>query len=104
MNSQLVKLLCVLDSHLMISKCDKRERPERFGDKDVSNLAILHEVLSQFISSHVLCAATNKHFTIIGTRLEDKKQKYETGCHCGMLAFVLYCTQTHLIVCLIKML
>lgn len=56
----------------MICKSDKRKCPERFGDKHISNLAVLHEVLSQFISSHVLCAAANKDFTIIRTGLQNK--------------------------------
>lgn len=71
----------------MIRKRDKRKSPERFGDKDVGNLAVLHKVLSQFIGRHVLCAAANKDFTIIGTRLQDRQQKPEISCRCGILLF-----------------
>lgn len=68
----------------MIRKRDKCKCPKRFGDKDVSNLAVLHKVLSQFIGSHVLCAAANKDFTVIGTGLRDKQQKHEISCHDGI--------------------
>lgn len=61
------------ESHLVISKCDKSKCPERFGDEDISDFAILHEVLPQVIRRHVLCTSTNKDFTaphwLIGTRL-----------------------------------
>lgn len=64
-------------SHLIICKCDKRKCPEGFGDKDISNLAILHEVLPQFISCHVLCTTANKDLTtshgLIRTRLRGQR-------------------------------
>ena len=72
----------------MICKRHKRKCSERLGDKDIGNLAVLHEVLSQFVSSHVLCAAANKDLTIVGTRLQTK-QKRETIWRCGTLAFLI---------------
>ena len=65
------------ESHLIICKCDKCKRSERFGDKDISDFTILHEVLPQFISCHVLCTAANKDFTtshgLIRTCLRGQK-------------------------------
>lgn len=70
----------------MIRKRDERKSPERFGDKDVGDLAVLLKVLSQFISRHVLCAAANKDFTVIGTRLQDTQQEpQEISHHCATL-------------------
>lgn len=69
----------------MIRKRDERKSPERFGDKDVGDLAVLLKVLSQFISRHVLCAAANKDFTIIGTRLQDTQQEPEISHHSATL-------------------
>lgn len=52
-----------LNSYLVISKCDECKCPERLGDEDISDFAILHKVLPQVISCHILCTAANKDFT-----------------------------------------
>lgn len=64
-------------SYLIISKCDKCKGSERFGDEDISDFTILHEVLPQVISRHVLCAAADKDFTashgLIRTNLRGQR-------------------------------
>lgn len=48
-------------TYLIISKGNKSKSSERLGDKDIRDLAILHEKLPQIISSQVLSATANKH-------------------------------------------
>lgn len=61
------------DAYLIISKRDKSECTERFGNEDVGDFTILHKVLPQLIGRHVFCAAANKYFAaahgLIGTNL-----------------------------------
>lgn len=48
-------------AYLVISKRNKSKRSEGLGDEDISDLAVLHEELTQIIRGQVLRATANKH-------------------------------------------